>query len=89
MLPFYFLGGGLFPLPGPDGLPVLLGKLGLGRLPPPFAPPFPPPPLAIEIIVLMDVSFVLAAHADENIELQYCLSEGLVALARDRVGSNI
>lgn len=49
---FYFFGG-LFPLSGPDGLPVLLGKLGLGRLPPPLPPPFPPPPFAIVIDLLM------------------------------------
>ena len=37
----HFFDGGLFPLPPPDGLPVLLGQFGL----PPFPPllPFPLP----------------------------------------------
>src|SRR3954471_16272957 len=37
--------GGLFPLPPPEGFPVVLGPFG--GAPPPFAPPpppFPPPP---------------------------------------------
>lgn len=41
----YFEGGAL-PLPPPDGLPVVLGKLAIGKppppLPPPLLPPFPP-----------------------------------------------
>lgn len=54
--PYYFFAGGLFPLLGPEGLPVLLGQLGLERLPPPFPPPLSPPlppPSAIMVDLLM------------------------------------
>ena len=42
----YLLGGGeLLPLPGPDGLPVVLGAFAGLPAPPPLPPPdFPPPP---------------------------------------------
>ena len=49
---YYFFAGGLFPLLGPEGLPVLLGQLGLERLSPPFPPALAPPlPPLFAIIV--------------------------------------
>ena len=41
---YYFPDGALFPLPPPDGLPVVLGQLPPLPLPPPL-PPLAPPPL--------------------------------------------
>jgi hypothetical protein len=38
--------GGLFPLPPPDGLPVVLGPLP-PLTPPPLPPPLPPLPIVI------------------------------------------
>ena len=56
MLLPYFLGG-LFPLPPPDGFPVVLGALEglpLPLFPPPLLPPpFPPPLLAIDLVAVM------------------------------------
>ena len=44
------------PLPSPDLLPVLLGPLGTGRLPPTLPPLFPPPPFAIMVALLITAS---------------------------------
>ena len=58
---YYFLGG-LFPRPGPDGLPVLLGRFGVGELPPclaPVLPPLPAAPLPLPELPLLPVLLLM------------------------------
>ncbi len=53
--PLRFVDGELFPLSPPDGLPVLLGQLGLF---PSFPTPLPLPRFAIGVIILIVTSFL-------------------------------
>ena len=62
----HYLLGGLLPLPGPDGLPVLLGKFGLA--PPPPLPPFAAIVRMFMCHLLLDLIYVSSHVLGRSVE---------------------